>query len=107
MNAGEDFTPYALNNIRRLRLKRGAALRSLELNSEALCYVAKGEGQLHINGTAHQMKAGNCCLLHKGSRIAAYVGADHTVIFTLCSLIAAAPTTIPPTSFRKSGCARS
>lgn len=80
MNAGEDFTPYALNNIRRLRLKKGAALRSLELNSEALCYVAKGEGQLHINGTAHPMKPGNCCLLHKGSRIAAYVGADHTVI---------------------------
>ncbi|GAB6930843.1 hypothetical protein JCM10914A_48260 [Paenibacillus sp. JCM 10914] len=80
MNAGEEFTPYALNRIRRLRLKKGATLRSLELNSEALCYITSGEGQLLINGTAHRMQVGNCCLLQSGTRITVHVGTKQALV---------------------------
>lgn len=80
MNADDEFTPYALKRTRRLRLKNGATLRSLELNSDALCYIAKGEGQLLIDGTAHRMQAGYCCLLQSGTRVTAHVGAKQALI---------------------------
>ncbi|KOP69218.1 hypothetical protein AMS62_22795 [Bacillus sp. FJAT-18019] len=63
-----------------MRFKKGATWRSPALSSEALCYVAKGSGQLYINGTSHRMQSGYCCLLHPGTRITAHVGAKHAVV---------------------------